>query len=142
MKARPSRRVGFGDRSQFFPREIRVDRHNIGGWRAGEFCIAAVDRPPHSAHQGHYPLARLKPAVCTVLDEADALDSTDRRRFGPVPAAHMCFRLVDPERPDLDEYVACVRLWIRQLLNGHDFRTAKRLPGDGSHLRFSYVLTW
>src|SRR5262249_55589441 len=108
------------------------ERH-VRDRRACIFGIAAVDGAPEAAHQRSHLRADRKLAARAGLHHADALDTADRRGFGPLAAAHVELRMIKPERLDLDDDMTRSRLGLGNVLVDQAVEPAEFLEDDGLH---------
>jgi hypothetical protein len=115
-EAGPSGRVGLRDRRQLCPGQIRLDERHVRGRRAGVFGVAAVDGAPKTAHQRRPLGPDRELARGAGFYQPDALDADHFCGFGPLAPTHVHFGVIDAKRLDLDNDVAGLGFWIRNLL--------------------------
>src|SRR5215469_9661601 len=135
MQTGPRGRVRLRDHRQFFPRQIRLDRNNIGGGRTGVFCITAVDGTAHTTHEGSDLGADCELASRACFNQSYTLDAADQCSLGPVALSHMGLCTVYAERLNLDQHRAWLRDRIRQFLDDQAVYSAKTFNDDCSHTK-------
>src|SRR3984957_5527843 len=129
-------RVWPGEMARFphkvLPRQIREQRDHIGRSDAGHLGIAAVDEPPHAAHQRRDLLARGIFAVGIGFHDADAFDAGDFGDVAPRAGPHVGLGAVEAERFHLDDDMTGLGLRLRTLFERQDFGSAVLLDDDGT----------
>jgi hypothetical protein len=132
-QARPGRGVRFRDRGEILPGKVGLDLRDIcRGW-ARVFSVAAVNSPPHAAHQCGYLGSDRELAAGAGADKANTLDPADLRGLGPFSPSHVHLGVVYPKRLDLDDDMAWLRLGVRELLDYQVFRATELLYDDCTH---------
>jgi hypothetical protein len=109
-QAGPSGRIGFRDRSQLGPGQLRLDQGDVRRPHSSVFGIAAIDGAPEAPHQRGDLGADGKLAAGAGVHQPDALDPDHVRRLGPLASAHVHLGVIEAERFDCDHDMASQRL--------------------------------
>ncbi len=134
-QAGPGSGVGFGNRSEYFPRQFGLDGDHVRAGRLDELGVAAVDATAQAADQRHDSLTRRETPVRISPHQADAFDASDFRDIAPDALAEINLGMIEPEGFYLDRDVTGLRDWIGTLLDLQDFRPAIPLDHDCTHCR-------
>src|SRR5216684_13494 len=121
-QAGPGTGVGFGNRSEYFPRQFGLDGHNVRARRLNELGVAAVDATTKAAEQRHEQLTRRETQERMGNHQDNEFDATDFRYVAPDAFTEINLGMIEPEGFYLDRDVTGLRGWIGTLLNLQDFR--------------------
>src|SRR5262249_16791431 len=130
----PCRSVRLWYHSELLPRQSCRDLHDIRSRYERQFCVTAIDRSAHAAHERGHFITGLKFSAWCCNHLADTLNSDDFGRLSPLAFTHMRFGVVHAERLHRDQNVTALRLRVRKLLDHQAFQPAKTTQDNCAHL--------